>query len=67
MVSIGELTKMENALRQGQNARMCNDYVAKLRVWLASGKEPPDIKRKIELLVARFGNVRFAGPTSRPH
>ena len=66
MVSIGELTKIEAALRQGHNPRICNDYVSKLRHWLASGKEPPDVTRRMELLVARFGNVKFAGASRRP-
>ena len=56
MVTIAELTKMENVLVQANNPRTCGDHVKKLRRWLAAGQTSPDVKRKLELLLGRFGN-----------
>ena len=63
MVSVSELSRIENILRQGEqggdNGRVCKDYVGKIRRWLASGESPADVRRKLELLIGRFGNIRY--------
>jgi hypothetical protein len=63
MVSVSQLSRIENVLRQGEqggdNGRTCKEYVGKIRRWLASGESPTDVRRKLELLIARFGNVRY--------
>jgi hypothetical protein len=63
MVSVSELLKIENILRQGEHGgdrgKVCKEYIGKIRRWLASGESPADVRRKLELLVARFGNVRY--------
>jgi len=63
MVSVGELQKIEGILREGersgQNTRMCKDYVGRIRMWLAKGRNPVDVRRKLEQLISRFGNARF--------
>ena len=66
MVSISDLMKMESILRQGQNVQLCGQYVQKLRTWLAAGQSSPEVHRRLEQLVARFGNARFAGTMQRP-
>jgi hypothetical protein len=66
MVSINELTRIESVLRRAENPRACNEYVGKMRVWLASGQAPIDVRRRLEQLVARFGGTRFAGSGRRP-
>jgi hypothetical protein len=65
MVSIGELTKIEQALCRGSDARACNEHVRKIRMWLATGQASADVARKLEQLVGRFGNARFAGAGHR--
>jgi len=63
MVSVSELSRIENILRQGEHGgnsgKICREYVGKIRRWLASGQNPADVRHKLELLVARFGNVRY--------
>jgi hypothetical protein len=66
MVSINELSRIEGVLRRGDNARMCNEYVAKMRNWLATGEGNLVLRRRLEQMVARFGHTRFAGMTRRP-
>jgi hypothetical protein len=66
MVSINELTKIESVLRRAENPRACNEYVGKMRMWLATGQAPIDVRRRLEQLVARFGGTRFAGSSRRP-
>jgi len=60
MVSINELMRIEDALRRGGNAVICHEYVRKIRMWLATGQASPQVSRRLQELVARFGNVRFA-------
>ena len=60
MVTIGDLTKIESILIQGNDPRACTDSVQKVRRWLAAGGAAPAVKRKLEQLVARFGNAKFA-------
>ena len=67
MVSISELTKIEMILAQAADARICADYVNKIRRWLAAGQATPDVKRRLEHLIGRFGNVRFARAAGRPN
>jgi hypothetical protein len=63
MVTVSELSKIENILRQGEHSgdhgKSCKEYIGKVRRWLASGQSPADVRRKLELLVARYGNVRY--------
>ena len=63
MVSMSQLSRIESILRQGDrggdSARICKQYVGQIRRWLAAGQSPADVRRKLELLVARFGNVRY--------
>ena len=61
MVTIAELTKIEGVLAQASDRRMCGEHVQKIRRWLAAGQSSPDVKRRLELLLGRFGN-RFSRP-----
>ena len=67
MVSMPELLKIEGVLRRADNVRLCNEYIGKLRMWLATGQAPGDIRRRLEQLIARFGNIRFAGAARGRH
>ena len=66
MVSLRELDKIEMVLRQGRDARACVAYIGKLRGWLAAGGCPADVRRKLEQMVSRFGNSRFASAPRQP-
>lgn len=63
MVSVSELLKIEGILRRGEqtreNPRMCKEYIGRLRMWLAAGRSPTEVRRRLEQLISRFGNVRF--------
>ena len=60
MVTIGELAKIENVLVQANDPKVRIDSMQKVRRWLAAGDAAPDVKRKLEQLVGRFGNAKFA-------
>jgi hypothetical protein len=66
MVSLSELTMIESVLRRAENPRVCKEYLGKLRMWLASGQAPMNVRRRLEQMIARFGSMRFAGFSSRP-
>ncbi len=63
MVSMSELSKVEGILRRGGqtggDSRLCREYVGKIRLWLASGRTSTDVRRRLEMLISRFGNVRY--------
>ncbi|MBI2964378.1 MAG: hypothetical protein HYY35_11540 [Deltaproteobacteria bacterium] len=63
MVSISELSRMEGILRRGGqtggDSRLCREYLGKIRMWLAVGRVPADVRRRLEMLLSRFGNVRY--------
>jgi hypothetical protein len=63
MVSMSQLSRIESVLRQGNrggdSGKICKQHVGQIRRWLASGQSPADVRRKLELLVARFGNVQY--------
>ena len=60
MVTIGDLARIESILVQANDLRACTDSVQKVRRLLAAGGAAPDVRRKLEQLVGRFGNARFA-------
>ena len=66
MVSLSELTKIESVLRRAENPRVCNEYLGKLRMWLASGQAPINVGRRLEQMIARFGSTKFVGLSRRP-
>lgn len=66
MVSIDELVKIESILHRGGNPRVCNEYMGKIRRWLATGEGSDDVRGRLQQLVARFGAVRFATSPRRP-
>jgi hypothetical protein len=66
MVSLNELTKIESVLRRAENPKACNEFVGKIRMWLASGQAPTDVRRRLEQLIARFGSTKFADSGRRP-
>jgi hypothetical protein len=66
MVSLNELMRIESVLRRAEHPRACNEFVGKMRMWLASGQAPIEVRRRLEQLIARFGSTRFAGSGRRP-
>lgn len=66
MVSINELSRIEGVLRRGDNPRVCNEYVGKMRMWMAAGENNLVVRRRLEQMIARFGHTRFAGLVRRP-
>ncbi len=63
MVSVSELSRIEEMLRRGERdvgkARICKDYIGKIRRWLSSGESSADVRRKLEQLISRYGNARY--------
>lgn len=63
MTSMGEVLRIEQFLERGErvhdNRRGCLQLVAKVRSLLAAGTESTAVRRKLEQLVGRFGNVEF--------
>jgi hypothetical protein len=63
MVSMSEVQRIEQFLamaeRSHKNRRGSLQLVAKLRGWHAAGQHSPEIRRKLESLIGRFGNAEF--------
>ena len=70
MVLMSELLRIEMILQIGQrtleNPVVCRSSVAKMRRWLAAGQHSAQVRTKLEQLLGRFGNARFAPNLASP-